>query len=245
MELPKVDLTLIYDEIISYEGCGCFLDTIGPMPEQVEEPPAPTRSARRRAETRLRLVEAARRLFADKGVEATRINEITEAADVGFGSFYNHFSDKDEIVEAVMREVTEAHGARMDTLAQAVEDPAEIVAVAHRHFVRLAQTDATWAWLLVRLDVSHRLLWEALGPRARRDLDRGIESGRFQVADPAVTLSATGGALLGVMRAVLDGQAGERADERHAENILRMLGLTRKQAAMLSSKPLPLSEESP
>jgi AcrR family transcriptional regulator len=184
-------------------------------------------------------VEAARELFARQGVDATRINEITERADVGFGSFYNHFADKDEIVEAVLRESTEAQGALVDALTGGLDDPAEVVAVAHRHFVRLARQDPTWGWLLVRLDVSHRLMTDALGHRALRDLERGIEAGRFEVPDPALALNATGGALLGVMRAVLDGHLDERVDELHAEGILRMLGLAPDEAAEVSRRPLP------
>src|SRR4030095_6692086 len=59
------------------------------------------RVARRRLETRARLVRAARELMARKGVGATSIQEITEAADVGFGSFYNHFDSKETIPPAV------------------------------------------------------------------------------------------------------------------------------------------------
>ena len=49
------------------------------------------RGARRRRETRARLLDAALKLMADRGMDGVAINEITEAADVGFGSFYNHF----------------------------------------------------------------------------------------------------------------------------------------------------------
>jgi len=199
----------------------------------------PTRGARRRARTRARLLDAARELFARQGVDATRINEITELADVGFGSFYNHFADKDAIVEAVLRETTEAQGAALEALTSALDDPAEVVAVAHRHFVRLAREDATFGWLVVRLDVSHRVLSAALAPYALRDLQRGIDAGRFDVPDVAVTLNDTGGALLGVMRAVLDGQLGDDAAERHAENVLRILGLPRDEAAAIARRPLP------
>jgi AcrR family transcriptional regulator len=48
------------------------------------------RHTRRREQTRAKLVEAARTLFARHGVDNTRINQITDEADVGFGSFYNH-----------------------------------------------------------------------------------------------------------------------------------------------------------
>jgi AcrR family transcriptional regulator len=60
--------------------------------------PPPDRHARRREHTRARLLRAARTLFARQGIDKTRINEITEEADVGFGSFYNHFESKAAIV---------------------------------------------------------------------------------------------------------------------------------------------------
>src|SRR5579859_5546698 len=60
------------------------------------------RGARRRRETRSRLLIAALKLMAEKGMEGVAINEITEEADVGFGSFYNHFESKEAIYAAVL-----------------------------------------------------------------------------------------------------------------------------------------------
>jgi AcrR family transcriptional regulator len=196
----------------------------------------PDRRARRRADTRRRLLDAARRLFAAQGVENTRINEITDAADVGFGSFYNHFDSKDAIVEAVLSEAIAAHGEAVDLLTRGLEDPAEVVCAAHRYFVNLARRDPDWAWLLVRLDVSHGVLLDALGPFARRDLARGIRTGRFQVANKRTALFAAGGALLAVMRSVLDGQAPREADRYHAEGVLRLFGLSPAEAAEVAAQ---------
>ncbi len=203
--------------------------------------PAPVRDrrARRRDATRRSLVEAARRLFAAQGVESTRINQITEEADVGFGSFYNHFESKDAIVQAVLAEAVAAQGAELDTLTARLEDPAEVVSVAHRYFVRLARADPDWAWLLVRLDVSHNVMLDALGPFARRDLARGIAAGRLQVADKRIALFAAGGALLAVMRAVLDGQAPKQAERHHAEGVMRLFGLPPEDAAEVAARPMP------
>ncbi len=198
------------------------------------------RRARRREATRRSLMAAASALFASKGVESTRINEITEAADVGFGSFYNHFDSKDAIVQAVLAEVLAAQGSAIDTLAAGLDDPAEVVSVAHRYFVRLAGSDPDWAWLLIRLDVSHNVMLEALGPFARRDLARGIAAGRLRVADKRIALFAAGGALLAVMRAVLDGQASRQAERRHAEGILRLFGLSVEDAAEVAARPMPV-----
>lgn len=201
--------------------------------------PATDRRARRRERTRAQLLAAARSLFARQGVERTRINEITEEADVGFGSFYNHFASKEAIVEAVLADMLATQAAAISAVTEALEDPAEVVSAAHRYFVRLARTDPEWAWLLVRLDVSHTVVTETLGPFARRDLRRAIEAGRLKVPDEDIALEATGGALLAVMRIVLDGAAPKTADIHHAEGILRLLGLPTAEAAEVARRPLP------
>jgi len=199
----------------------------------------PDRAGRRKARTRARLLDAARGLFARQGVDATRIGEITEAADVGAGSFYNHFTDKDAIVEAVLLDLATTQGDRVDALTRDLDDPAAVIAYAHRHFLELAQTDPTFAHLLVRLDLSHHVLRDALGPHALRDVRAGIASGRFAVADIDVAVYAMGGALIGVMRAVLDGAVGPEAGTHHIEGVLRSLGVDDGEAATIAQRPLP------
>jgi AcrR family transcriptional regulator len=54
--------------------------------------------------------------MAEKGMEGVAINEITEAADVGFGSFYNHFESKESIYAAVVEWLFEEFGSRLDQL---------------------------------------------------------------------------------------------------------------------------------
>jgi AcrR family transcriptional regulator len=197
------------------------------------------RQARRRRQTRARLVRAAAALFARQSVDNTRINEITDQADVGFGSFYNHFKSKEEIVEAVLTETLAAQGAAVTSLTAGLADPAEVVAVAHRHFVELARTDPDWAWLLIRLDLSQKLALGALGPFAEQDIATGVKAGRFRVANRRVAMLDAGGALLSVMRDVLDGRAPKDAGRLHAEGVLRLLGLTPVDAAEVARRPMP------
>ena len=199
------------------------------------EPSTTSRTDRRRADTRRRLLASARELFAEKGVGDTRIAEISERADVAAGSFYNHFEDKAAILKAVLAEIAESQGSDVDRLTEGIDDPAEVVAFAHRHFVRLAVDDPSFGQLIIRLDASHGLLREVLGPRATRDIQAGIEAGRFEVHDALSAAFATGGALLGTISGVVDGVLGEDVDETHAAAVLRMLGLPAKEAAAISS----------
>jgi len=63
-------------------------------------PPVASRRERRSAETRERLFHSALQLFAQKGFEETTVEDITEAADVGKGTFFNYFPSKDHILIA-------------------------------------------------------------------------------------------------------------------------------------------------
>jgi AcrR family transcriptional regulator len=61
---------------------------------------APGRRERRRAEIHEKLYRAALKLFAERGYSATTVEDITEAADVGKGTFFNYFPSKEHLLMA-------------------------------------------------------------------------------------------------------------------------------------------------
>jgi AcrR family transcriptional regulator len=67
--------------------------------------PALTRHQRRRLQTRKQLTDAALQLILERGYDAITIQDITERADLGRGTFYIHFKDKEEVVWAMFREM--------------------------------------------------------------------------------------------------------------------------------------------
>lgn len=60
----------------------------------------PSRRQRRSADIRERLFRAALELFARKGFAETTVEDITNAADLGKGTFFNYFPSKDHILVA-------------------------------------------------------------------------------------------------------------------------------------------------
>lgn len=58
----------------------------------------------RAQETRKQLVDAARELFARKGFEVTRLEDIAAAAGKTRGAFYAHFRDKEDVFFAIFEE---------------------------------------------------------------------------------------------------------------------------------------------
>jgi AcrR family transcriptional regulator len=96
-----------------------------------------SRSQKRAKRTRKRLKEAALDAFSEKSIDAVTVEEITEKADVGKGTLYQHFEDKEEIVitlvaEAVdhLIEIIRGYNSEPETL----EDMLEHLLNAHYDF---------------------------------------------------------------------------------------------------------------
>lgn len=208
----------------------------------MSEPAVPNRLDRRRARTRAALVGAARKLLASREPGEISIQEITDAADVGFGSFYNHFQSKAELFDAAMEAVVEEHGALFDALTAQMDDPAEVFAGSVRMTARLAKTHPQIAQIIQRTGLRYLNAPDGLAPRALRDLRRAKDSGRFAIDDPAVALACTGGSVLGVLALTTinpDPAAIDAAADELAVNLLRMFGLPHDEAREIASRPLP------
>ncbi|MFE0027790.1 TetR/AcrR family transcriptional regulator [Amycolatopsis sp. NPDC059021] len=87
-------------------------------------PAAPARPLRRDAElNRRRILESAREVFSQRGLEAT-LDDIAHHAGVGVGTVYRRFPNKEHLVEAMFVDRLEEVGT-MAEAALAFEDPWE------------------------------------------------------------------------------------------------------------------------
>lgn len=228
-----------------------------PDPTSSPAPEREPRGARRKRETREKLLRAAFRLIAEKGVDAVAINEITEAADVGFGSFYNHFASKEAIHEAVFQAVFEAFGDALEQLTRDVEDPAEVIAVCVRHTILRARKEHLWGRFFLHEGFTARAMTRGLAARLLRDIHNGIAQRRFDTLDPPMALAMAGGTVMATVAAeAAVAEAGATAAEqlgfdtkdlatRAAAVILRGLGLRRDEATRIAARPLPVFESPP
>lgn len=67
--------------------------------------PPPSRHERRRLQTRKLLIQATLQLVLEKGYDAISIQDITDRADLGRGTFYIHFKDKEEVVWTMFQDL--------------------------------------------------------------------------------------------------------------------------------------------
>ncbi|MEV6941558.1 TetR/AcrR family transcriptional regulator [Streptomyces sp. NPDC051172] len=203
--------------------------------------PPSNRFERRRAETRGALVRAARQILAETGDTSASIQAIAERADVGFGSFYNHFGSKAELFETAVIDAFEEFGQAFDERLTGIDDPAELLAAGFRLSARMADSHPELMQVLRRRGLGHIHSGNGLARRALRDLQVGIASGRFTPVDPVVALSALGGTLLSLveLRFARPEVDGDEAAVNLAEMVLRMLGLPADDAHEVARRPLP------
>ncbi|MEV6996688.1 TetR family transcriptional regulator [Streptomyces sp. NPDC093982] len=202
-------------------------------------PPA-NRFERRRAETRQALVRAARQVLAETGDTSASIQVIAERADVGLGSFYNHFESKTELFDVAVTEALEELGQFIDERVRGVEDPAEVVAASFRLTARMADSHPELQQILRDRGLAQIHSDRGLAPRALRDLQRGIASGRFTCSNATLALSAMGGTLVSlvVLRLARPDLDGDEAASELAEMVLRMLGVPADDAHEVTRRPL-------
>jgi AcrR family transcriptional regulator len=200
-----------------------------------------TRLERRKARTRQALVGAAVQLIAEGRADRASIQEITDAADIGFGSFYNHFDSKDQLFATASGEVMERWAQIIDRACAGIADPAEEFAVSFRVCGRLGWTHPDLARFLAGRGLELLDAPAGLAPRALRDIKAGQAAGRFTVPDAGIALSAVAGGLLGLLRQPERNprHVGPALVDQLAEGVLRMLGIPAAEAARLAALPLP------
>jgi AcrR family transcriptional regulator len=205
-----------------------------------EQTPPPNRVTRRKQRTRAALISAAQSFIA-AGKLNVPVLEITQAADVGMGSFYNHFDSKEQLFDAALTEVLDVHGALLDELTASLDDPAEAFARSFRLTGRLFRRRPQESKVLLSSGLALLSSERGVAPRARRDVNAGIDAGRFQVADLSLAMAIVGGALLGLGQLLHDEPERDDAQAADAvtEHVLTLLGMSADEAHRICQLPLP------
>jgi len=146
--------------------------------------PKPVRRRSNGLRTRAEIVAAAERQFAERGFEATRLDDIAEDVGVRRAAIFYHFGDKQELYAAVLDEVFRDLAADLPASGGAVERLEASLAgwidfVAQRpHVARLILREAAGA--RPGEATPFTLAGQATGEWFRALLDEGIASGELR-----------------------------------------------------------------
>jgi AcrR family transcriptional regulator len=207
------------------------------------------RVAMRQRDTRIRLLVAAHGLMSEAGVDATTIQEITERADVAFGSFYNYFDSKHAIAAEALDCVIDNLGQRNDlvTAALAERDPVRIVANSVRLVAREMLANPMWHWWIGRPDLVVNRMRQGFRPYGHRDFELAAQAGELELVRGNLDLawSQLIWLLAGGVKDILDGVRAIDTESYVTEAVLRVLGVPLAKAAQATSYELPSYPELP
>ena len=162
-----------------------------------DQQPSTARKPRTDAQrNRLRLLETARTVFADKGAEAS-LDEIARAAGVGIGTLYRHFPTRDALVEEVYRNASQQMADAATALAEA-HPPVEALRQWLRLFVDHLATKRMMAEALNALVGAKSELYATSGAQVKAAVallvDRAVATGEIQLSmEPLDLLRALAG----------------------------------------------------
>jgi TetR/AcrR family fatty acid metabolism transcriptional regulator len=160
------------------------------------------------AARRNQILDAATRVFADKGFHRATIREVARAAGVADGTIYNYFENKTALLLGILDRLNETERRRDDLARSADMDVESFVKGYLKHrFEVLTQAG---------FDVFHVLLSEILANRELRDLyyrqvveptfaiaetylQRWVDRGAVRPLDTQLATRALAGMVLGVL----------------------------------------------
>jgi AcrR family transcriptional regulator len=189
----------------------------------------------RRARTRERIVEAALRVFAEKGPDAPVIEDFIQAAGVARGTFYNHFSTTEELLVATSNRLEDRLMERIEAVLGGIDDPVRRLASGIRLWLHLSRGDAVFCAFLVR----SRFRGEAVEKTLAQDLGGGIAAGELAAPSLDVARDLVVGAVREAQVRMMGARVPRAYPEQVARTILRALRLDERRIDALLALPLP------
>ncbi len=197
------------------------------------------RVALRQTRNREALVLAGYKVMSKKGIDAATMQEIAELADVGAGTVYSYFKNKDDLAVAVLERVMLNLAQRIEAVTDTFTDPAQVYAYGIRTVIEAATGDRRWKQLLHRVEVISNAMFNCMGPFAIRDIENATKAGRFKVTDAKLTFKLASYAIIGASRAMTQSVFTPAAVDEIVVRMLCLNGLSQAEATELANRPRP------
>jgi TetR/AcrR family transcriptional regulator, fatty acid metabolism regulator protein len=188
--------------------------------------------ADRQADRRRQILEAAVKVFAQKGFHASRVGDIAEEAGIAYGLVYHYFESKEDLLETIFRTTWTEMLARVHEVEEAKIPASEAVRQVTALILRTWRRDPDLVRVLVREVTRNQHVQQEIEEitSAMEALERiirdGQESGEFRTdLDPRLAAAIFYGALEEVLSGWVLGQLPDRDDDitRAEQNVVAVL----------------------
>jgi TetR/AcrR family transcriptional regulator, fatty acid metabolism regulator protein len=193
--------------------------------------------ADRQADRRRQILEAAVKVFAEKGFHASRVGDVAEEAGIAYGLVYHYFESKEDLLETIFRTTWTEMLARVHEVEEAKIPAAEAVRQVTALILRTWRRDPDLVRVLVREVTRNQHVQQEVEEitsameALERIVRKGQESGEFRSdLDARLAAAIFYGALEEVLSGWVLGQLPDRDEDitRAEQNVVTVLtgGLT-------------------
>ena len=205
----------------------------------------PNRTSRKKQQTKDKLLKSIQILVLERGLGNISINDITEQADVGLGTFYNYFDSKEALIDATGELLLARYHQDVDDITDGLEDPAEIMAASIMFTLNKAADGSDWGKFIFESGVPIDNYAFNMRIRGMRDIRNGLESKRFTTDEPEIVISMFTGFSLAISGDVYFGMLPKSAISIATAKILTLLGISEEEAKLVTNKKyreIPLTQ---
>lgn len=197
--------------------------------------------AEKRERMRQRLVESAVLVFAEKGVDASVIDDVLTAAKIARGTFYYYFRTNHDLLIAASEELLNEVLGLVEAVVSEYEDPAKRIAIGLRLYLHTARKYPQFAKFVSRsgfqVNSPNSHFYDYLPPH----IQAGIDAKKFKQLRMDVALDLISGTSLTALFRISGSEVAEDYPEQVVATILRGLGMKESDATKLVSlKFVPL-----
>jgi AcrR family transcriptional regulator len=199
----------------------------------------PRVAAERRGRMRRTLVEAALLVFAEKGVDASVIDDVITAAGVSRGTFYNYFRTNAELLIAANEELGNELVRHIEERVASLPTPAARLATGIRLYFDVARRFPLLAHFLARVGPQAAGPSNLLYTYLPVHLAEGMRRGEFVGMPTLAALDVIVGSGNLVVARISAGEADDKYLRACLLGLMRSLGYPSERAEALVATPLP------
>ena len=195
--------------------------------------------AQRREKSRLRLLETALKVFADKGADTAVIEDFVVAARVSRGTFYNHFRSTGELLLALATSMSDEVLRIVDPLVLQHDDPARRFTTGTRLYMQTALRYPLWGSFVTQVGTRIATRGQLIEAYLMRDLTLAFEVRRIKVDDLLVARDIVLGSIFYGIETMLTEPTQADHPEHMMRSVLIGFGLSAQEAQTIAFMPLP------
>jgi AcrR family transcriptional regulator len=196
--------------------------------------------AQRREATRLRLIESALTVLAEKGPDTAAIEDFIAAAQVSRGTFYNYFRTTSELLLAVAGGMSDEILQVVDPVVQQFSDPVARFSAGSRLYMQTAMRYPLWGAFITRVGTRVAARGQLIDVYLNRDLLEAIAQQRLKIDNARVARDV----VLGTIFFGIETMLTEPTHDHHPEQMMRCVltgfGLPEAEAEAIAFAPLPV-----